>query len=125
MRVKKILVVEDEVNIALTLSRGLQQGLGKQVWVEICHSAETALYALYLKDFDVLITDQNLPGISGTALISKARQITPSLRAVLITGVPSEELEISTKKNSTLFVTKPFQLASFVSLVNDIVNKDR
>lgn len=123
MKVKKILLVEDEVNIAMTLSRSLQHTMGKQVWVETCHSAETALYALYLKDFDVLITDQNLPGISGTSLISKALQITPSLRTVLITGVADEELETNTRKSSTLFVAKPFQITSFISLISELINK--
>lgn len=124
MKVKKILLVEDEINTAQNLSRNLQYEFGKQVWVETCHSAETALYALYLKDFDVLITDQSLPGISGSSLISKARQITPNLRAVLMTG-HDESPNMRSKKNSTFLVTKPFHIENFISLITDLVNRVR
>lgn len=117
MKVKKILVVDAAIEVAIRLSQGLQQVLGKRVWVETCHSAETALYALYLKDFDMLITEQNLPGISGKSLIEEARKINPNLKAVLIAEASEDVSDAKGAKNATIFVEKPFQLARFVPLI--------
>jgi DNA-binding response OmpR family regulator len=121
MAVKRILLVEDQVNVAVTLARGLQLGLGKDTWVDTCHSAEAALHFFHLKPYDLLITDQNLPGLSGLGLITSLKQSFPHLITLVITGSPTEQLEVSARELSTPVIPKPFQLPSFISLVRDLL----
>lgn len=47
-------------------------------------SAEDALVLLKKQDFDVLVTDYSLPGISGADLIEVARRVLPNIKTVVL-----------------------------------------
>ncbi len=78
----KILVVEDEEDIRAN-TRDLLQYLGHHV-VAVA-TAEEALEMLDTS-FDLLLTDLQLPGIHGDALIASTRQLFPTLHSVIASG---------------------------------------
>lgn len=120
MKTVRILLVEDEINIAISFSRALQLGLGHSYWVETSLSAEAAVYALQKRAFDLLIADHNLPSISGLALIEKARQLFPQIKTVLLANAPSAHLEEQAKEAETIFVSKPVNVAHFINLIHEL-----
>lgn len=78
-----VLLVEDDALIRLNTSEMLQdQGLT----VVEAGSAEDALAALSTMRIDVLVTDVNLPGLSGPELAVRARAIEPGVGVVFATG---------------------------------------
>ena len=83
-RALKILVVDDDFLVAMNTSAMLDD-LGHEV-VEV-HSGQRALDELQrVGDFDLMITDQAMPQMTGTQLIDAARQSRPGLPVILATG---------------------------------------
>ncbi len=101
-----ILVIDDDRSARVLLERLLTRA-GHQV--TIVDSAELGLEKLSTGDYDLLITDKNLPGIDGIEVLRRARQKLPRLRSILITGFPTPETrEQAMELGCFAFVTKPF-----------------
>ena len=80
----KILVVDDDFLVAMNTSAMLED-LGHQV-VEV-HSGALALDALETSGpFDLMITDQAMPHMTGAQLVAAARVKQPALHVILATG---------------------------------------
>jgi PAS domain S-box-containing protein len=80
----KILVVDDDFLVAMNTSAMLED-LGHEV-VEV-HSGQLALDELSrVADFDLMITDQAMPQMTGIQLIAAARTKLPGLPVILATG---------------------------------------
>ena len=77
-----------------------------------CNSAENALEQLENdKDFDLLITDMVMPGMSGAELASIVREKIPGIKILLASGY-SEEIarrELASSQDFE-FMAKPFSL---------------
>jgi CheY-like chemotaxis protein len=83
---KRLLVVDDE-SIIRSVFRDL---LSRECDVVEAESAEEALGQLQGEaKFDLIITDKNLPGMSGLELAQKARRLDPGSRVMVMTGYPS------------------------------------
>ena len=58
--------------------------------------------------YDVLVTDYAMPMLSGAELIRQARELTPKLHAIIITGYAEAELASSCPQDVQVLI-KPFQ----------------
>jgi len=85
LRPCRVLIVDDEVDMADMLSIGLER-MGFQTVT--AHSPLLALAAIEEDPaaFDALLTDQIMPGMHGTDLIREARRLAPRLRTILCTA---------------------------------------
>lgn len=102
-----ILVVDDEQPICAMLSQWLKH---EGYEAHIAHSAEEALEALSKKNFALMISDINMPGISGVELLSKAKEICPDMAVLMATGVSDREVAIHTLELGACgYVIKPFE----------------
>lgn len=117
----KVLIVEDERNVAGTLQRALSQKFGSQTEVVVCRVGEIALSFLQSGSFDLLITDWHLPGISGLVLISKARKSYPSLKIVFMAASHLAEIKERVKGVADLYITKPFQVSVLLEKVQGLL----
>ena len=79
----RILIVDDEVPIRMTLERLLQR---RGYAVLAAGSGEQALALLDQHTFDLLILDLKLPGISGLDVAQRARTLQPTAAILLLTG---------------------------------------
>jgi putative two-component system response regulator len=71
-------------------------------------SGEDALQLLHAQQFDLLLTDHTMPGLSGIELAEAAAQRHPDVPIVLVTGNPDVELaKASLSRGASDFVTKP------------------
>jgi two-component system response regulator PilR (NtrC family) len=87
----KILIIDDEDSIREYLSMMLERE-GYEV-----HSSENGKKALKLssqESFDVVITDIQLPGMSGLDILGSMRESDPSVPVIIITGHASQESAI-------------------------------
>jgi CheY-like chemotaxis protein len=82
---KKILVVDDE----LIIRQVFRDLLSKEAEVQVAETGELGMAALSREPFDLIITDKNLPGLSGLDLAQEARKRNPVSRVILMTGYPS------------------------------------
>lgn len=81
-----ILVVDDESAIRYSITKTLQR-VGFQV--ESAASGEEALQMMGQKNYDVVLTDIRMPGISGVDLLSRIKEESPDAIVILLTGYAS------------------------------------
>ena len=109
-----ILVIDDDRSARMLLERVLARA---GYTVRLADTAEEGLAALQATPFDLLITDKNLPGIDGLELLRQARLHTPRLKAILITGFPSDETKSHASELGVhSYVTKPFGVHDIVEV---------
>ena len=120
---KKILLVEDEPKVLDLMSLALSDA-GHTVI-----SAETSKKALEIADankgeFDLLLTDVVLPGISGLDLANRLTGEYPYLPVLMVSGYTADNAEIREIADSPYhFMQKPFQPIELVNKVNHILSK--
>jgi two-component system, NtrC family, response regulator HydG len=101
----RILVVDDEPALGGYLARVLRSG-GHDVVHEL--SSEDALGRIHAEQWDLLITDIELPGMSGLELLERTREITPGLPVALLTGRPSVDYAVTALRGAAAeFLLKP------------------
>ena len=98
-----ILIVDDDPSVRKLLVSVLGQ---EGYRVSVAASAESALVFLQTGSIDLLITDKNLPGMSGFILLVRAREMIPELGAVMITGFPEPLLASNARLQG--YLAKPF-----------------
>lgn len=114
---KRILIVEDETNVANALARALTMLAGAEYAVDQCDSAETALEHLRATSYDLLITDLRMAGMSGLDLLERVPQVNPATRTVLITAYGSPKIEARAKLLANAYLPKPFSMKDFIAVV--------
>ena len=77
-----LLIVDDEPDMLDFLERVLRRRFA----VSRASSADEALQALEEGEFEVLLTDQKMPNVSGLELLERIRDLYPKLVRVLISG---------------------------------------
>lgn len=121
-RPARILFVEDEDSVRAFGVRALKK---KGYDVVDSNSAENALDILE-KDtnFNLLITDMVLPGISGAQLTNKVKKMLPSIAVILASGY-SEDIARQEVDNTNDFdfITKPYSLGDLTAKVFDVLNR--
>lgn len=105
---ERILMVDDEVSIAHSMSNALRK-YGYQV--EVCSNSleARAMFRAKPKHYDVLVTDQTMPQITGMQLAGDLLSIRPDLPIILCTGYSDLVDELKAKANGIHeFLLKPF-----------------
>lgn len=70
---------------------------------------ESAMEAFNAEIFEIVITDINMPGITGMEILSKVKEIRPETEVILITAYATVESAIDAmKKGAFDYLTKPF-----------------
>ncbi|MBI2002416.1 MAG: response regulator [candidate division NC10 bacterium] len=104
----RLLVVDDMEAMRMALEDSLRlQGYE----VVSAASGEEALELLRWQRFDLLLTDQAMPGLSGIELAETTARIHPDVPIVLLTGHTDVELaKASLQRGASDFVTKPVNI---------------
>jgi len=86
-----ILLVDDEPNVLA----GLQRVLRKEPYLLYsAASAEIALVTLRARTVDVVISDQDMPGMQGTTFLAQVRQEFPETVRFMLTGKATLEVAL-------------------------------
>ncbi len=119
---KRALVVDDENSVLQILGKVLEQMEFKCV---LCATGEDALVELEAGPFELLVTDKNLPGISGIEVAQVARNLYPVMPILVITGFASEESALEALSLGVAdYVLKPLDLNDFRNSVDKIMAKE-
>jgi DNA-binding response OmpR family regulator len=81
-----VLVVDDEGAIRYSVSKTLQR-IGYEV--DEAASGEDALSMVKKREYDVVLTDIKMPGITGVDLLRKIKEASPDAIVILMTGFAS------------------------------------
>jgi signal transduction histidine kinase/DNA-binding response OmpR family regulator len=119
---ERILLVDDEEVLGALCKQGLQL-LGYRVTARSDSQEALEEFQHRPQDFDLLITDLAMPGLSGVELTSRIRKIRPDLPAILITGafqVPEAMDGISTPFDDIIF--KPVTIHEMAKSIRHVIN---
>jgi DNA-binding NtrC family response regulator len=119
---KKILVVDDEKNIRLTVPQALEP-LG--YFVQTACNGDDALRQLEGEGFDLILTDLKMPGMNGMELIKKAIALYPDIQIVPITAHATVDNAVEAMKLGAIdFLQKPFTPKELRDLVYFVLERE-
>ncbi|MEQ8253411.1 MAG: HD domain-containing phosphohydrolase [Smithellaceae bacterium] len=106
---KTILVVDDYLPTRRLIVDALDQS--SQYEVDEAENGEEALQLFNQHNYDLVISDIMMPGMSGMDLLNRIREKNLSAAVIMITGNPTVELTVSAiKKGAVDFLPKPFDI---------------
>ena len=114
-RAKKILVVDDESGIRFLLSEVL---LNKGFEVSLASDGQESLDKLEQDDFDLVVTDINMPKLDGVAMLKRMKKTCRDVKIIIMTGNPSDQRLLDKglpHVEGHLF--KPFGIENFLNVV--------
>jgi DNA-binding NtrC family response regulator len=114
---KKLLIVDDEPDMLDFLERVLRRRFD----VHRTSSAEDALALLRAGEFEVLVTDQKMPRVTGLELLARLGDRCPNLVKVLISGyteVPDIERAVDQGRIHN-YVLKPVDGERLVEAIDE------
>src|SRR5919112_1495377 len=104
----KILIVEDDERLRdVLLEAAAMEGYD----AEGVSSAEAAVERLRAGQFEVMVTDVTLPGMSGLDLLQHCPRLRPGILPIVITAYGTIDIAVEAmKRGAADFITKPFAL---------------
>lgn len=112
----KILVVDDDEYVRVFLKEVLEQ---QYYEVDTCHDCQEAIEKLKIFSYHLILSDINLPGMSGNELLSLCREKYKSTEIILITGEPDLEDAVKTVKQGAFdYLSKPITPERLCERVN-------
>lgn len=116
----RILVVDNEADIR-RLNAELLIESGYQV--DTAEDGALAWKALQVKNYDLLITDNSMPKVSGVELLRLIHQARIPLPVIMISGtMPLDELKREPWLRIHSMLCKPYTLAELLEKVKDLLN---
>ena len=111
-----ILVVDDQEPIRTLLFRALTR-TGHSVLA--ADDGQMALSLLDRERIDLVLSDVDMPNLSGIELLRELRERGRSVPVVIITGQPTVEAAVECMKGGAFdYITKPFALDRLYAIVN-------
>lgn len=119
----KILLVDDEKDFTSILSKVLRH---RHFDVRTASDGLSALKALAVESFDVILLDVKMPGMDGLQVLKEVRKIAPFISIILMTGhlALSNEEKVF-EQGAFAFVLKPHPIPDLVALVEKAVASAR
>lgn len=104
---KSVLVIDDDELVRSFLSMIVRE---EGYTVEEAREGQTGLAKFLDADFDLVITDLKMPGLSGLDLMQEGRKVKPESRWIIITAYGSIGSAVEAMKAGAAdYLTKPFQ----------------
>ena len=112
----RVLIVDDEASVRKVMAAVLTQ-VG--VSCETAASAEEALRVLETREMDAVISDLQMPGMSGMDLLAKVRQSYPQTVFLMVTGVDDTRVGIQAmRQGADDYIVKPQQADANIVLAS-------
>lgn len=116
MRKTKVLVVDDEVEFASTLSERLRL---RNYNAKAVYSAEDALSFARSERPDVILLDLKMPKMSGIEVLKTIKEDAPDIDVILLTGHVDIENEIEGIKLGAFdYIMKPVDIEELISKID-------
>lgn len=92
--------------------------------VETARNGEVAVKMVENDDFDVVITDINMPRSNGIDVLNAVNHFRPTTPVIMMTGYASAETAVETmKKGAYDYITKPFNMEDFKLIIRNASEK--
>jgi len=113
-----ILVVDDDEGMRELFERVFK---GESYFIDAVEDGAKAIEKVKAKGYDIAFIDIRMPGISGYTALLEIKKISPSLKAVMITGYSEEStIEACLRDGAYTCLRKPFSLDSLFGIIEKI-----
>lgn len=118
---KRIMIVDDEPSILKSLKRCLSQ-LDYQI--DCFSEPDQALASAAHNAYDIVISDQRMPCMSGTELLTRLKSLQPDCVTILLTGHSDScaLMDAINKAHVYRFMTKPWNDEELIHFIADAIN---
>jgi len=119
----KILVIDDEVSILEVVKLGLEEGGFK---VDVFSDPIEALNSFSEGNYDAVLTDINMPEMSGLEVLRRCKKIDPEAVVILITAYSSIDSAIEAIRGGALdYIRKPFRMEELILRLKEALDRVR
>lgn len=122
---ERILFIDDE-EILAEMGKAMLERLGYRVTIVKDSVAAISAFRNRPDEFDLVITDQTMPGMTGIDLARRILEIRPGMPIILCTGYSTL---VSEEKASSLgikgFALKPLTKKEIAALIRKVLDKDK
>ncbi|MEA3545385.1 MAG: response regulator [Thermodesulfobacteriota bacterium] len=120
---QRILFVDDDQRFLASLRRSL----AKSFDLTFVDSPQEALEQLQEQKFSVVVSDMNMPGMSGVDLLSLVKSKYPETVRILFTGFADQQSAIDAINQGEIFrfLTKPCDLVKLEQILSDAVRQNQ
>ena len=116
-----VLLVDDEEQFLKVLSQRME---GRGLKVDTSTSGEEALKRVQGKEFDAIVLDLAMPGMSGIETLKRIRSENPDVQIIMLTGHGSVEKGVEAIKEGAVdFLEKPADLSKIMEKVAEAKRK--
>jgi DNA-binding NtrC family response regulator len=117
--VAKILIVDDDVEFGIALSKALK-GEGHETSTAL--STPDGMEMLRKDKYDVVFADLSMPGENGLVLLEKSKKEFPDLPVVMITAFGDwDTYAKAVERGVSKFINKPVKKEEIVQIIKDIL----
>lgn len=104
----RVLLVDDDPNALKALARALRH---ESYEVDVASGAAPALELLEQNAYDVVVSDEQMPGMTGSTLLARIKESHPETVRIMLTGHADLDTAIRSINNGQVFrfLTKPCQ----------------
>ena len=112
-----VLCVDDEPNIL----RSLRWLLQKEFDVEVAGSGQDGLAMIRKTGYDVVVSDQRMPGMMGSEFLREVRKLSPGSMRILLTGYSDMQAILRSVNEGEVFrfINKPWVAKELLQLVGE------
>ncbi|OGQ86719.1 MAG: hypothetical protein A2512_08715 [Deltaproteobacteria bacterium RIFOXYD12_FULL_56_24] len=122
---ERILLVDDELPIAYSMQKMLEFH-GYQVVMKTSSVEALASFRLAPRDFDLVITDQTMPELTGEQLVLALKKIRPEIPVILCTGFSATIDETKARDlGIDAFFMKPVLIKEITETIRSLLDKSK
>lgn len=118
---KKILIVDDEKNIRMTLSHCLKN---QKHDIELAVNGEEGLNKIQNNTFDLVLLDIKMPGLTGMEVLQRIREKGNDVNIIMMTAYGTIERAVEAMKLGAIdFISKPFTPEQIREIVKKVLDR--
>lgn len=119
-----LLVVDDDPAILRLLEKVIASSFSEQFNVETCLDAVEARKKIEQWGIDILLTDLEMPGVSGLDLLRSAKNRNAHCQVLLLTGHSSHQALLEAMElGASDYLLKPFEQAELLDLLGQAYSR--
>ena len=119
---KALVIDDDPITLDLFQFQLNSQGFD----VATAESGSKGLELIRQQDFDVVLTDLNLPDINGIEMVRRSREIRPSTEVIVVTGDDSTERAVEAIRERAFdYIVKPVDFDKLFTVVRNAFERKR
>ncbi|MGY0398867.1 MAG: response regulator transcription factor [Ostreibacterium sp.] len=121
MKKIRVLIVEDDKNVAFNLAKGLNEN---GIEVEIVHNGQRALEMVRMGYYNVLVVDRMLPKLDGLSMIKALRAENNHIPALMLTALGDIDDKVEALENGVDdYMAKPFAIAELLARIKILTKR--